>query len=86
MVRVATPAPSSVPVPRLVAPSEKVTVPAGVPAPGATTVTVAVSVTGWPKADGLAGGGAGPRCVAAAVDHLADARREVERSVARRRA
>ena len=40
--------------PRLVAPSKKVTVPDGVPAPGATAVTVAVKVTGWPETDGLA--------------------------------
>ena len=30
----------------------KVTVPVGVPAPGATGATVAVKVTGWPKTDG----------------------------------
>lgn len=30
----------------------KVTVPVGVPVPGATGVTVAVIVTGWPKTDG----------------------------------
>ncbi|GAA5610958.1 hypothetical protein Spla01_02105 [Streptomyces platensis] len=30
----------------------KVTVPVGVPAPGATGATVAVKVTGWPTADG----------------------------------
>ena len=30
----------------------KVTVPVGVPAPGATGATVAVNVTGWPNADG----------------------------------
>jgi hypothetical protein len=35
----------SVPVPRVVAPSLKVIVPDGVPAPGATTDTVAVNVT-----------------------------------------
>jgi hypothetical protein len=37
-----------------VAPSRKLTAPVGVPAPGATTVTVAVNVTLWPKTDGLA--------------------------------
>ena len=37
--------PLSVPVPRLVAPSRNVTVPVGVPAAGATGLTVAVSVT-----------------------------------------
>ncbi len=31
----------------------KVTVPVGVPAPGATALTIAVKVTGWPKTDGL---------------------------------
>src|SRR5947199_387231 len=31
-----------------------VTVPVGVPAPGATAATVAVKVTAWPDADGLA--------------------------------
>src|SRR5262249_13387597 len=31
----------------------KVTVPPGVPAPGATALTVAVKVTAWPKTDGL---------------------------------
>jgi len=35
----------SVPVPRTVVPSLKVTVPVGVPAPGATALTVAVKVT-----------------------------------------
>ena len=42
------------PVPSVVEPSLKVTVPVGVPAPGATTATVAVRVTVWPS-DGLAG-------------------------------
>ena len=46
VVSVATPEPFKVPVPRLVAPSRKVTVPVGVPVPGATAVTVAVKVTG----------------------------------------
>jgi hypothetical protein len=39
--------------PMLVAPSRKLTVPAGVPAPGAFTVTVAVNVTDCPNTDGL---------------------------------
>ena len=34
--------------PRVVDPSLNVTVPVGVPAPGAVTVTVAVKVTDWP--------------------------------------
>jgi hypothetical protein len=42
-----------VPVPRVVLPSLKVTVPVGVPAPGATAATVAVNVTDWPKTDGV---------------------------------
>ena len=43
----------SVPVPSVVAPSRNVTVPVGVPAPGAMAVTVPVRVTGWPNTDGL---------------------------------
>ena len=38
---------------RGVAPSLKVTVPLGVPEPGAAALTVAVKVTDWPKTDGL---------------------------------
>src|SRR6516225_2746819 len=37
----------------VVAPSVKVTVPPGVPTPGATAATVAVKVTLWPNRDGL---------------------------------
>ncbi len=48
----ATP-PLSVPVPRVVLPSRKVTLPVGVPAPGATALTVAVRVTFWPVIPGL---------------------------------
>ncbi len=44
----------NVQLPITVAPSRKLTVPAGLPAPGATTATVAVNVTLWPKTDGLA--------------------------------
>src|SRR6266446_5714254 len=51
VVSVAMPEESSVPVPRLVAPSRNVTVPVGMPA---GELTVAVKVTGWPKADGFA--------------------------------
>ena len=40
-----------VPWPMLVPPSEKVTVPVGVPGP--VTVTVAVKVTFWPHTDGF---------------------------------
>jgi hypothetical protein len=43
-----------VPVPRVVLPSLKVTVPVGVPAPGEGTLTVAVKVTDWPQTEGLA--------------------------------
>ncbi len=51
VVNVATP-PLSVPVPMGLPPSRNVTVPVGVPAPGATAETVAVKVTDWPKTDG----------------------------------
>src|SRR5262249_49397210 len=40
-------------VPRTTLPSMKVTVPVGVPDPGARTETVAVKVTDWPVAAGL---------------------------------
>ena len=40
--------------PRVVEPSLKVTVPVGVPLPGAAAETVAVKVTDWPKTDGFA--------------------------------
>jgi hypothetical protein len=53
-VNVAWPEPFRVPVPRVLGPSLKVTVPVGVPAPGLFTVTVAVNVTDCPNADGLA--------------------------------
>ena len=43
----------NVPLPMTVAPSRKLTAPAGVPAPGATTATVAVKVTLCPKIDGF---------------------------------
>lgn len=42
--------------PSVVAPSLKVTVPAGVPAPGATAATDAESVTVCPKTEGLGAG------------------------------
>jgi hypothetical protein len=42
-----------VPLPITVAPSRKLTVPVGVPAPGATTATVAVKVADCPNTDGL---------------------------------
>src|SRR5207248_1184357 len=40
-------------VPSVVLPSRNVTAPVGVPAPGATALTVAVKVTDWPNTDGL---------------------------------
>jgi hypothetical protein len=40
-------------VPSTVAPFLNVTVPVGVPFPGATAATVAVNVTDWPNTDGL---------------------------------
>ena len=43
----------SVPLPITVVPSRKLTVPAGVPAPGLTTAIVAVKVVDCPKTDGL---------------------------------
>ncbi len=52
-MNVAVPVPDNAPVPNEVAPSRNVTVPVGVPAPGAVTVTVAVNVTDCPKTDGL---------------------------------
>ena len=52
VMKVACPA-ISAPVPSVVAPSLNVTVPVGVPAPGAVAVTVAVKVTDWPNTDGL---------------------------------
>jgi hypothetical protein len=44
----------NVPVPSVVKPSLKTTVPDGVPDPGALAVTVAVKVTDCPDTDGLA--------------------------------
>ena len=54
VVNVAWPEPSRMPVPRVLDPSLKVTVPVGVPAPGLFAVTVAVKVTDCPDTDGLA--------------------------------
>src|SRR5205823_1863225 len=44
----------SVALPNVLAPSRKMTVPVGVPDPGASAATVAVKVTAWPNTDGLA--------------------------------
>ena len=54
VVKVAWPDPFRVLVPRDVAPSKNSTEPAGMPAPGATTFTVAVNVTDCPNFDGFA--------------------------------
>src|SRR5437588_11918452 len=50
--KVAVP-PDSVLLPMLTPPSENVTVPVGVPVPGATALTVAVNVTVWPNTVGF---------------------------------
>jgi hypothetical protein len=52
-VNVAVPAADSELVPMVIVPLRKVTVPVGVPAPGAVTVTVAVNMTACPTADGF---------------------------------
>src|SRR5213080_4273274 len=52
VTNVAWPELFSVPVPRVLEPSLKVTVPVGVPAPGLFAATVAVKVTGCPNTDG----------------------------------
>src|SRR5579872_1342995 len=52
VVKVAMP-PIMVPLPTGLPPSRNVTVPVGVPAPGATGDTVAVKVVDWPNAEGL---------------------------------
>ena len=54
MLKVAWPEPSSAAVPSVVEPSLKVTLPVGIPAPGAVAVTVAVKVIDWPETEGLA--------------------------------
>jgi len=52
ITRLADP-PASFAVPIVVPPSWKVTLPVGVPAPGATGLTVATRVTDWPNLDGF---------------------------------
>ena len=59
----------SVAVPRVVDPSSKVTVPVGTPVPGLTTLTVASSVTVWPKT-GATGDAVTTTLVALAVRDL----------------
>ena len=54
VTNVAWPELSRVPVPRVLEPSLKVTVPVAVPAPGLFAVTVAVKVTACPDTEGLA--------------------------------
>ena len=53
VAKLAWPEPLSDAVPRMLAPSLKVTVPVGVPAPGAIAVTVAVNVTDCPTDEGF---------------------------------
>ena len=53
VVNVAVPPVPTATVPRTTLPSLNVTVPVGVPAPGATAATVAVKVTAWPVTAGL---------------------------------
>jgi len=53
VANVAAPPPFRDPAPSTVAPSKKVTVPVGVPVPGAITVTVAVKFTVPPATEGF---------------------------------
>src|SRR5689334_16366082 len=53
VVNVARPPAPTVTIPRTTLPSLNVTVPVGVPDPGATGATVAVKVTAWPVTAGL---------------------------------
>src|SRR5580693_1455842 len=53
VLNVATPEPFSVAVPNTFVPSSKVTVPVGVPDPGAFAATVVVKVIDWPKSEGF---------------------------------
>lgn len=53
VVKEACPRLLRVPVPRVVTPSKKVTVPVGVPDPGLTGATVALKVTVLPKDEGF---------------------------------
>src|SRR5438876_418616 len=54
VAKLAWPEPLSDAVPRMLAPSLKVTVPVGVPTPRATAATVAVNVTDCPETEGFA--------------------------------
>ena len=53
VLKVATPLLFKVPVPSVVGPSLKVTVPPAIPAPGVVVATVAVKVTDCPKTEGV---------------------------------
>ena len=54
VMKVAFPLVLSVAVPSVTSPSLKVTVPEGLPLPGAVTPTVAVNVTAWPNVEVVA--------------------------------
>ncbi len=53
MLKTAIPDPFMAVALRIVEPSMNVTVPVGIPEPGASAVTVAVKVTDWPNTEGL---------------------------------
>ena len=53
VLKVVHPLPLSVPVPSVVVPSLNVTLPVAAPVAGASTLTVAVKVTGWPTSVGV---------------------------------
>ena len=83
IVKLAVPPPSKAAVPSsTVVPSWKVTVPVGVPLPGATAAIVAVKVTAWPAIEGLADKTTDVRLGARLVDPLVDGRRGAGREVA----
>jgi hypothetical protein len=54
VLKVASPVAPNLPVPKLVVPSQKVTVPVGTPVSGSLALATAVNVTAWPKTDGEA--------------------------------
>ena len=53
VISVASPEESSAALPNGDAPSRNLTVPTGLPDAGASTLTVAVNVTAWPKTEGF---------------------------------
>src|SRR6266704_3339904 len=73
VLNVAMPAELRATVVNVVVPSLKMTVPVGVPAPGATTLTVAVKVTDWFRVAGFAVR-AKRGCRRSFVHHLGDGR------------